>query len=148
MSCGLLSLLVWSFGIPFSWYLLTSRYRHRLEEPEVKRKFGFLFNGYHSRAYFWEVVVSLRKIVIAFVATFLSVKGSLLQSLVLLVILLLCLAHSARVKPFQHRRANCLELLSLVALLLTAYCGIFFLSARSPSSVAFTSGKDCKLLLT
>ena len=38
-----------------------------------------------------------------------------------------------------------MEIVSLMALLVTAYCGIFFLSERSPDSSDFIEGRDCKI---
>lgn len=40
-----------------------------------------------------------------------------------------------------------MEIVSLMALLMTAYCGIFFLSDRNNQNSDFIEGRDCKYLL-
>jgi hypothetical protein len=39
---------------------------------QLKTKYGFLFSGYHARAYFWEITIMCRKIIIIASAVFLS----------------------------------------------------------------------------
>ena len=53
-----------------------------------------------------------------------------------------------QVRPFVHPSANRLEITSLLALLISGYAGLFFLSAREPTSSYFLPGKDCNILLT
>ena len=72
----------------------------------MKRKYGFLYNGYAKKAYYWEVVISGRKIIIAFASIFLSVKGTLLQSLALLLILAFSIFITLRVNPYVDFRMN------------------------------------------
>ena len=45
----------------------------RLNSPEFKARFGFLFKGFKPKLYFWELVVLLRKIAIMFVLVYLKV---------------------------------------------------------------------------
>ena len=51
-----------------------------------------------------------------------------------------------KVSPFEDRHANHLEILSLMALIITTYCGVFYLSARNPSKNGYVFGKDCKVI--
>ena len=44
-----------------------------LEEiVQLKTKYGFLFSGYDSRAYFWEIIIMYRKILVIASSVFLS----------------------------------------------------------------------------
>ena len=72
----------------------------------VKEKLGFLYNGYTSRSYYWEVVMSTRKVIIAFVSIFLTSEGSITQSLVLLVVLVFSIFLNFKVNPFTQRNIN------------------------------------------
>ena len=92
--------------------------------------------------------MSLRKLIVAFVSIFLTAAGTMLQSLVLFILLIFSIFLNFKVKPFAESRANRLEIFSLLALIITVYCGIFFLSARNPMKLEFVSGKDCKDELT
>ena len=146
MSVGLLGIIFWSIGIPVLSFYLLYRKRNHLNTSALKEKLGFLYNGYSPRAYYWESSITLRKLVIAFVSIFLTVKGTMLQSLVLFVILFSSILLTIKIRPYEDFRVNRLEVVSLFALLVTAYCGIFFLSSRNPSNPDFVSGKDCKHL--
>ena len=148
LSVGLLGIILWSVGTPLLSFFLLYRKRSSLNSPAVKERLGFLYNGYSPRAYYWESSITLRKLVIAFVSIFLTVKGTMLQSLVLFVILFSSIFLTIRIRPYEDFRVNRLEVVSLFALLVTAYCGIFFLSSRNPSNPDFVSGKDCKPLVT
>ncbi len=81
---------------------------------------------------------------IGFVSIFLTAKGSMVQSLVLFVLLVLSIFQTVRSRPYEDYRINRLEVISLLALIVTVYCGIFYLSARNPSTTDFVDGKDCK----
>ncbi len=135
--------MLWSVGIPLVSVLLLRRHRNELESLHVREKFGFLYNGYAPRSYYWEAVMSGRKVVVAFVSIFLTGQGTMLQALVLFVVLIFSIFLSLRVSPFLERNVNRLEVVSLLALVVTVYCGIFFLSARNPAN--FIHGKDFAL---
>jgi hypothetical protein len=78
---GIPALIVYVFGIPaFALTVLYNR-RFRLGTPMVRSMIGFLYNGYkiydpkHPKertAFFWEIVVILRKIGVVFVSVFLK----------------------------------------------------------------------------
>ena len=70
-----------------------------------------------------------------------------MQSLALLCILGFFILVTLKISPFEDRYANHLEILSLIALIITTYCGVFYLSSRSPSKNGYVFGKDCKGLI-
>ena len=91
--------------------------------------------------------MSMRKVLIAFISIFLTSQGTIFQSLILFVVLIVSIFISIRVNPYNQRKINRLEMVSLTALVVTVYCGIFFLSARDPSDIDYIQGKDCKCCL-
>jgi len=61
-------LFVLGLGIPLFALVILCRKSKELNLLETKAKFGFLYNGYRSpQAYFWEIVIMTRKIVIIFI---------------------------------------------------------------------------------
>ena len=66
------SLMGWGIGIPFFALILILRNKDTLTEIKTKEKLGFLYNGYKKEYYFWEILIMYRKIVIIFIAIFLS----------------------------------------------------------------------------
>jgi len=50
---GLPSLVFWGLGIPFvAFYVLRNR-SDQLDDENMKAKFGFLYEGYKVKAYYW-----------------------------------------------------------------------------------------------
>ena len=55
------------------------RNRKHLQRFDTKTKYGFLYNGYRPSAYYWELVIMYRKIVIIFIQVFLAQSGKIVQ---------------------------------------------------------------------
>lgn len=75
LAIALPSLICWGIGIPFFALILLFRNKETLNTIETKEKLGFLYNGYKTDYYFWEILIMYRKIIIIFVAIFLSGEG-------------------------------------------------------------------------
>jgi len=56
--------------------MVLRRYRKRLSEIYVRRKLGFMFMGYRHKYFFWEIIITYRKISIAFISIFLYSLGT------------------------------------------------------------------------
>lgn len=52
----------------------------------VKKKYGFYLQGYHGRAYYWEIVVMFRKMSIVIATVIFSTLSSEMQILFVLFI--------------------------------------------------------------
>lgn len=141
---GLPGLAIWVVGLPLFIFLHLREKRLLLENPRVKRRLGFLYNGYYPRSYFWEILTLVKKDIIAFIAVFLIPQGTEIQSFVLLFVLLCLGFFTFRVMPWNRLSLNHLELHSLIALLVTVFSGLLFLSSSDPSTPYFQTGKDCK----
>ena len=69
-SVAMPSIIVWGLGIPFFAFVLMFRNRKQLTNIETKEKFGFLYNGYQTQLFYWEIVIMYRKIGMIFIAVF------------------------------------------------------------------------------
>ena len=141
---GVSGMALWVVGLPLWTFLVLRDKRALLANTSVRLQYGFLYNGYAPRSYYWEVVSLVRKELVAGVAVFLAQQGTLAQSFVLLLLLFLALLLTLRVRPFVRPLLNSLESFSLSALIISVFAGLFFLGARDPSSQHFQPGKDCK----
>ena len=122
------SLVIWGFGIPaFAWIVLM-RNKDYLDLVETREKYGFLYNGYKKKYYYWESVNMYRKIAIIFISVFLRVAGVITQALVVFLVLILFLILNIKLLPFTFQSLNDMEMLSIMTLMLTIYCGLFYLS--------------------
>jgi hypothetical protein len=138
-------LILWGIGIPAIVLLMMSKESDKLDTVDVKRKFGFLYNGYKRHNYFWEIVIMYRKILCIFVAVFLNRVGIIVQALILLILLVIFLQANASARPFAFRQLNDIEALSLSTQIVTIYCGIFFISAKDPTLSTFDKNRDFAL---
>ncbi|CDW83118.1 UNKNOWN [Stylonychia lemnae] len=100
---GLPVLIVWGLGIPLFAFILIETEKKSLESVATREKYGFLYRGYKSRFYYWEIFITYRKMFLIFIQVFLIYYGVLTQAL------------------------NELETLSLITSLITVFCGIFFI---------------------
>ena len=122
------SIVVWGLGIPFFAFVLMFRERKNLMQIEVKEKFGFLYNGYQSDLFFWEIVIMYRKIAMIFIAVFIQPQGVITQAMIVFLIMVLFLIANLKKKPYVSMALNDLETLSLITSAVSIYCGIFFIT--------------------
>ena len=71
-SVAMPSIIVWGLGIPFFAFILMYKERRSLNSLETKEKFGFLYNGYQTDMFFWEIVIMYRKIAMIFISVFIQ----------------------------------------------------------------------------
>lgn len=124
LPCG----LVWGLGIPATIYSLMAKEQDGVGTEAVQIMYGFLYNGYKTDNYYWEIVIMYRKICCLCVAMLLNGFGVIVQALVLVIILVVFFQLNNALRPFCNRSLNECEDLSLLTQLLTMYCGLFFLS--------------------
>lgn len=136
---------VWVVGIPLFTFLVLHQNSALLRNASVKKKYGFLYNGFHARSYYWEVVSILRKEAVAAISVFLLQQGTVVQSMLLLLTMAVFVLLTIRVAPYERPQLNRLELQSLLALSLTAFVGLFYLASKDRASEFYEHGKDCKL---
>ena len=141
-------ILIYGLGIPAGVLYLMRRDRDRLDTLNVKEKFGFLFNGFKKKYYYWEIAIMYRKALMIFIAVFLNQIGLIVQALVILIVLVVFIQVNNIRRPFADRALNEIENLSLMTSTVTIYCGIFFLSAKDPDSLSFDKNKDFSLNAT
>ena len=122
------SLIIWGFGIPLFAWIVLARNSDKLESTKTREKYGFLYNGYKKKYYYWESVNMYRKITIIFISVFLKLAGVITQALVVFLVLILFLILNIKLMPFSFQALNDMEMLSIITWMLTIYCGLFFLS--------------------
>ena len=94
-------------------FVLMSKEKENLETDAAKIKYGFLYNGYKTANYTWEIVIMYRKTLCLCLAVFLSGIGIIVQALVLLILLVVFLSLNSAMRPFKVRTLNEIEDISL-----------------------------------
>ena len=135
---GVPGLLCWAIGIPgFAWLVL-SEHKQQLANTNMREKFGFLYKGYKLDSFYWECLIMYRKVAMIFISVFLNGIGAIVQALVVLLLLIFFILLTLHKKPYHSRKLNDLEIVSLVTSCIAFYCGLYFLSSKSPDDPSFT----------
>ena len=105
-----------------SWIILLKE-KENLNETPCREQYGFLYNGFKKRWYFWESINMFRKIMIIFIAVFLDVYGTITQALVVLIVLIVYLYLNVKIHPYMLKELNDMETFSIFTSMITVYCG-------------------------
>jgi len=121
-----IGILVFGFGTPMVHFCMLWRFRTQLLCDDVRKRFGFLYNGFELRYYYFESVYMFRKVLILLFFTFpdMSVRMVLLVLISWAFILL-----HIRYQPFDNRSYLCLdrlEAMNLRALTVTVTARLVF----------------------
>jgi hypothetical protein len=81
-------------------------------------------------AFFWEIIIIYRKILLIAVAVFLSTTSAEVQVLVSMLIIVVSIVAHLRINPYYTDVLNRMEALSLVVCVVTMYSGMFFVTGR------------------
>ena len=128
MAVGAIYGLVFVFGIPIAALYTIFLNRHRLEHRRIRSTFGFLFEGYRPKMFFWEFVVLLRKIMVLAVALFWD--DAFLQSVVAMFVLIVSIVVHMACWPYEEAFLNIAELFSLLTLFTLVLLSVLLWYAR------------------
>ncbi|CAG9321940.1 unnamed protein product [Blepharisma stoltei] len=122
------AILLWGIGVPTLCLFLLWKNKKILTNINVRIKYGFLFNGYKTRSYYWEFVIIYRKILIICCSVFLGTISVNIQALTALFVLLACLYMQLKIRPYNGDILNKLEAISITVSAITIYCGMYYLT--------------------
>lgn len=115
------SLIIWGLGIPIFANLVLYKHRKELDVLEIREKYGFLYNGYKKKYFYWESINMYRKIIIILISVFLKIFGVITQALVVFLVLIVFLFLNIKLLPFTFKSLNDMEILSIMTSMLTIY---------------------------
>ena len=122
------SIILVCFSAPLTMLLAISKNKRKLDEVGERLKYGFLYNGYKERFYYWEFIIILRKLFIILFFVFISRVSIPIQALCTFIVILLSFLLQLKFEPYSIYQLNILELLSILVSAVTIYSGIFFLT--------------------
>lgn len=101
----------------------------------VQKRYAFLFRGFNEATFFWDSVVSLRKLVLSAIAAMIPTASRHMRLAALISAFAVALLLHVRFAPYRSPQLNLLEGCSLLLALLTLVFGIPFLDADAPSGL-------------
>ena len=132
--------ILWGFGIPAASVLTYVVMRKKVGRNVASRLFTFLIAGYNERVWWWEVVLMFRKLSLIYIIAFISTPK--LQLLLSFWVLAINLVAHTYVKPYDYRKCDIMEQVSLFVL-----CGSLnmillfdFVSFEDDASLALKAG--------
>lgn len=73
MTVGLGMIIVWILMVPIiTLSYLFRKIRFKLHKVHNRIRFGFLYNGFHKRTFYWEFVILYRKVAVIAISVFLT----------------------------------------------------------------------------
>lgn len=150
------SIIGWTFGVPIILLIHLVRNKKAIAQmhqqsqlsktdqhavKDLRMKYGFLFTGYKTSIFFWEIIVIYRKIILVMVTVFLTVVSSETQVLAGLLCLIVSMILHVKYEPYGNPRLNRMEHYSLQVTSLTIYAGMFYVTGHEH---AYMQGNSVK----
>ena len=127
MILGVPSLIVWIIGMPTIAFIILLIYRDNLMKVgPVKRTFLVLYQGLKKGAFYWEFVNTIRKVVLLFISTVLSIFSVYYTALVSVLFLFILTSLQIKIQPYEDKRYNKIEIRAITAGTMTLFCGVMF----------------------
>ncbi|EWS75588.1 transmembrane protein, putative (macronuclear) [Tetrahymena thermophila SB210] len=117
-------MLIWIFLLPFVLFISIKRNQNQLSNPNIKLKYGFLYNEYQDHAYYWEFIKMAEKLAIILSLNFYSQQIVIKGILVFLAISLYGIS-SMIIKPYKEEDINQVDINSTNVCAITVLFGIF-----------------------
>ena len=117
------SLILWAVFYPALNFLRLYFMRNKLRKIEIRRKYGFLYNGYRNKYYFWEFVEIYKKILLIFLINYFDLSIET-KSLCFLLILFLSCAVLKEKQPYLTKELNKVAFLGELAMIITLFFGL------------------------
>ena len=129
------TIIIWGILLPFICFTMIRRKRHSdmLGEETFAKKYGFIYQGYTRRYYWWEFMILGRKVVLLVISVFL-IRNLTVMCLTLFLATIAFTGLQLRGTPFTNNVLNSLELTSLFSLGAIIYACLYHLSLSNEGS--------------
>lgn len=128
--------LLWSIIFPGAIFIYLAIRRKKLYTKEYFKKFNFIYFGYKSKYFYWDMVILIKKFLASILV--LAPLNSTAISLMLSIIIVIYTVIFVKCKPFLNRILNTLEYLSCMFLLMGIFIFGFIIQFDKNSSTLST----------
>jgi hypothetical protein len=119
-------LVVWVFGVPLVGFFLLFKNRKKLDDDKVRGMYLILYQGVKPKAFYWEFVNTIRKVLILSINILISEESPLFKAFLGTFILISVLRLHHRIQPYKKQLINDLEAKEIVTSTITLYGAIIF----------------------
>jgi hypothetical protein len=99
------SILIFDFGIPITFVVICWRFRNNFNSSSIQVYFGSLFETYTTRCFWWELVNTLKKLLIALVLKAFT-SNDAIQSILVVTVLTGTQLVQLSVNPWRRKTEN------------------------------------------
>jgi hypothetical protein len=137
---GVPQLLFYVIGLPCVVLFFLHRNRDHLQDRVVQTRYGLFYSGYKPTRFFWETIITSRKVAVVALSVFGPELGPIKQAQLALLILLICIVFEIYGDPFlvvteRHNILARLETSSLIIEWLTMWSGLLIFESAQESAV-------------
>jgi len=130
-------LIVFCIGVPMLALLMLFKYR-KSQNEHVQMVLRFLYDGFKPDRYYWEMVIVLRKFLIVVFIIILRGDQIIHQILGMTFVVQAALLIHVLFRPYTSGRQYRLELMSLVAILITLFASLYIYDDSNASTDALS----------
>ena len=105
----------------------------------MKKYYLILFQGLRREVFYWELINTIRKVLIVSLNTILSVIPLEYKILLGVILLIIIVRIQIQVRPYKMKVNNDLEIMSIVSGMLVLYCGLIFEEGQESNLATFDS---------
>jgi hypothetical protein len=152
---GVGQLIVYIIGLPLITYVFLHRNRDSLQTHCSQARYGLFYGAYKTDCFFWETIITTRKMSVVMLSVFGPELGPEKQTQVALLLLLICIVLEIYGDPYlietpKHKILSQLELSALLIEWGTMWSGlmIFQLDESKPSDKSFAVVLTVLIVLT
>eukprot|EP00943_MAST-04B_sp_MAST-4B-sp1_P008126 g8126.t1 len=122
------SLGLYTFAFPIMGVIILKRNisKYGWANDTVMYRYSLLMSGYRREFWFWEIVISARKVILVGIAVFMGNYGTETQFFCAVLVIVISLALQVHYRPMANDLLNQVENASLGTLFLTLYFGLLF----------------------
>ncbi|EAR83881.2 transmembrane protein, putative (macronuclear) [Tetrahymena thermophila SB210] len=124
-------LILWIFIIPIGILRKLWKNKQRLDSVSMRFNFGFLFQEYKQKFYYWEFIKSYKKIFIVLIHTSIQ-KRFFIKCSMIGVTLLAYLITSNQYRPYKMNRFNRIDRLLIIGLIFLIFINMCQYEAKYP----------------
>ncbi|GLC74739.1 hypothetical protein PLESTF_001550200 [Pleodorina starrii] len=136
---GIGSVILFCLCPPVVYFLLTFKSRHQFNDPRIRIQYGFLYQQYKPKYFWWASMRQLQVLALVAVEVFGRALPVLQQALLLLAVLILIAAVNTANSPERFQELLILEFLSMCVLSMTLTLGLYFVGDDLDSQLDNTS---------
>ncbi|CDW85403.1 UNKNOWN [Stylonychia lemnae] len=135
-SFGIPIIVIWVIGLPLVALIILFTRRHQLTEQQNLQRYGFLYVGLNQSAFYWEILLHFRKVLLISINVFFTTFKPLYRALIGFMLMIIYIEFLQKVQPYATPEINDLEFKANIAAFATFYGGLFFISDELPFGVS------------